>query len=137
MIKTVSHKVFSMVLALSVLLSTFSFKMETHFCGSNIVDVAVFSKVKSCCKSETNPESQLHFTKKSCCNNKVAYIDGLKQFKIVPFLKEFSTAIDFSTPSIFNFESDLFISSLEKTIQNYIPPDPELDFQVHYQVFLI
>jgi hypothetical protein len=137
MIKTLSHKIFSLVLAILVLLSTFSFKMETHFCGSNIVDVAVFSKVKSCCKSETTATSKPQLTKKSCCSNKVVSIDGLKQFKIVPFLKEFSTAIDFSTPPIFNFESDLFICSLEKTIQNYIPPDPALDFQVHYQVFLI
>ena len=85
--KTVTHKVFSMALALLVLLSTFSFKMETHFCGSNIVEVAVFSKVKSCCSAPVNTNSEIQFTKKSCCNNKVVSIDGLKQFKVVSFSK--------------------------------------------------
>ena len=54
-----------MALALLVLLSTFSFKMETHFCGSKLVDVAVFSKVKSCCQVAVKTSTDFQFTKKS------------------------------------------------------------------------
>ena len=137
MLKTISHKVFSMLLALLVLLSTFSFKMESHFCGSKLVDVAVFSKVKTCCNSETTTASKLQITKTSCCNTKVLSIDGLKQFKIVPFLKEFSTNTGFATLSIFNFDPVLFVYSESGAIHYYKPPDLVLDFQVQHQVFLI
>lgn len=138
MSKTSIHKIFSMTLALLVLLSTFSFKMETHFCGSNIVDVAVFSKVKSCCKTAiADVTPKLQFTKKSCCKNKVISVDGLKQFKIVPFLKELPTEKAFAKPSIFNSESVLLSFSVLGTVYNYAPPDRMLDFQVQHQVFLI
>ena len=137
MLKTVSHQVFSMLLALLVLLSTFSFKMESHFCGSKLVDIAVFSKVKTCCNSEITTASKLQLTKTSCCNTKVLSIDGLKQFKIVPFLKEFSTNTGFATLSIFNFDPLFFGFSEVVAIHNYNPPDLVLNLQVQHQVFLI
>ena len=133
----VTHKVFSMMLALLVLLSTFSFKMETHFCGSNIVDVAVFSKVKSCCSVTKNTSSELQYTKKSCCNNKVVSIDGLKQHKVVSFSKEIPVKKLFIPPSIYNFVTLRFISSSEDFYPDYSPPDRDLDFQIEHQVFLI
>ena len=126
-----------MMLALLVLLSTFSFKMETHFCGSNIVDVAVFSKVKSCCSVTKNTSSELQYTKKSCCNNKVVSIDGLKQHKVVSFSKETPLKKVFTPPSIFNFVTPRFISSSEDFYPDYSPPDQHLNFQIKYQVFLI
>ena len=135
--KTVTYKFFSMTLALLVLLSTFSFKMETHFCGSNIVDVAVFSKVKSCCSVAKNTSSELQYTKKSCCNNKVVSIDGLKQHKVVSFSKEIPVKKLFIPPSIFNFVTLRFISSSEDFYPDYSPPDRDLDFQIEHQVFLI
>ena len=135
--KTVTHKVFSMTLALLVLLSTFSFKMETHFCGSNIVDVAVFSKVKSCCNVAVNTSSEYQFTKKSCCNNKVVSVDGLKQIKVVSFTKEISVKKVFVSPSQFSDEAVLFIASNTDYHPHYSPPDRELDFQIEHQVFLI
>jgi hypothetical protein len=102
--KTVSHKVFSITLALLVLLSTFSFKMETHFCGSKMVDVAVFSKVKSCCQVAVKTFTDFQFTKKSCCSNKVISVDGLKQFKVVSFSEELPIEKDFKLPSKLYFE---------------------------------
>ena len=135
--KTVSHKVFSIALALLVLLSTFSFKMETHFCGSKMVDVAVFSKVKSCCKAVVNTSTDLQFTKKSCCSNKVISVDGLKQFKVVSFSEELPIEKDFKLPSKLYFELAFFISSIQDFYHNYTPPFKELDFQIQHQVFLI
>jgi hypothetical protein len=135
--KSVTHKVFSMALALLVLLSTFSFKMETHFCGSNIVDVAVFSKVKSCCTTTKTTTSEFQFIKTSCCNNKVISVDGLKQFKVVPFSVKLPIEKDFKLPSKLYFEPAFFISSIQDVYHNYSPPFRELDFQTQHQVFLI
>jgi len=135
--KTVAHKIFSMALALLVLLSTFSFKMETHFCGSNFVDVAVFSKVKSCCSAAVNTSTELQFTKKSCCNNKVVSIDGLKQFKVISFSKELQVDNVFVLPLKFNFNTVLLTSSTSDYYSSYSPPDLMMDHQIEHQVFLI
>ena len=135
--ETLTHKVFSMTLALLVLLSTFSFKMETHFCGSNIVDVAVFSNVKSCCTVALNSSSEFQFTEKSCCNNKVVSVDGLKQLKIVSFTKEILVKKVFVSPIQLSNETVRFTSSSEEYHSNYSPPDRELSFQIEHQVFLI
>ena len=135
--KTVVHKVFSMALALLVLLSTFSFKMETHFCGSNSVDIAVFSKVKSCCDLSKNSATQLQFAKKSCCNNKVISVDGLKQFKVVPLSVELPLEKVFIALPIVNDESVIYSSSAEGHVHNYVSPEREFNFQIQHQVFLI
>ena len=135
--KTLSHKVFSMALALLVLLSTFSFKIETHFCGSKMVDVAVFSKVKSCCDLSKNTAAQLQFTKKSCCNNKVISVDGLKQFKVVPLSVELPVEKVFIVPQLFNAKPVINTSSVEGCLYNYVPPNREFNFQIQHQVFLI
>ena len=126
-----------MALALLVLLSTFSFKMETHFCGSNIVDIAVFSKVKSCCDSSKNTASQLQFAKKNCCNNKVISVDGLKQFKVVQLSVELPVENVFIVPQLFNAKSVVNRSSVEGCLYNYVPPNREFNFQIQHQVFLI
>lgn len=135
--KTVSHKVFSMALALLVLLSTFSFKMETRFCGSNIVDIAVFSKVNSCCDLPINTAAEVQFTQKSCCNNKVISVDGLKQFKVVPLSVELAVEKVFIAPPLFNTPSFIYTSSVEGYLHNYVPPEREFNFQIQHQVFLI
>lgn len=135
--KIVTYKVFSMTLAFLVLLSTFSFKMEAHFCGSNIVDVAVFSKVKSCCSVALNTSSEFQFTKKSCCNNKVVSVDGLKQFKVVSFSKKISVKNVFVSPSQLSNETVHLTDSTVDYYSNYSPPDWKLNFQIEHQVFLI
>lgn len=135
--KTAGHKVFSMALALLVLMSTFSFKIETHFCGPKIVDVAVFSKVKSCCASAIKIDSELQFAKKSCCSNKVVSVDGLNQFKVVSLTTDISVEKVFVTPSRFNNESLQQTVSVAECHPRYSPPDLIMDHQIEYQVFLI
>jgi len=135
--KNLLYKVFSMALAFLVLLSTFSFKVETHSCGSNIVDVAVFSKVKSCCASAVKIDSELQFVKKSCCSNKVILVDGLNQFKVVPFTADISVEKVFVASSTFNCEALQRIVSVAEYHPGYSPPDLIVDHQIEHQVFLI
>ena len=135
--KMVSHKIFSIALALLVFLSTFSFKMQAHFCGSKMVDVAVFSKVKSYCDFSKNTAAQLQFTNENCCSNKVISVDGLKQFKVVPLSVELPVEKNFIAPLVFNAESVTNTSSVEGCLYNYAPPNREFNFQIQHQVFLI
>jgi len=137
MYKNVVHKVFSMLLAFLVLLSTFSFKVETHFCGSNLVDVAVFSKAKSCCDSAVKMDSELQFTKENCCTNKVVSVEGLNQFKVISLTKDLPIQDSFELPSKFSLELFVFEESAANYYPNYSPPDIIMDHQIDYQVFLI
>ena len=137
MYKNVVHKVFSMLLAFLVLLSTFSFKVETHFCGSNLVDVAVFSKAKSCCDSAVKMDSELQFTKKNCCTNKVVSVEGLNQFKVISLTKDLPIQDSFELPFKFSLELFVFEESAANYYPNYSPPDIIMDHQIDYQVFLI
>jgi hypothetical protein len=135
--KNLLYKVFSMALAFLVLLSTFSFKVETHSCGSNIVDVAVFSKAKSCCDLAVKTDLELQFTKKSCCTNKVVSVDGLKQFKVISLTKDLPIQDSFELPFKFSLELFVFEESAANYYPNYSPPDIIMDHQIDYQVFLI
>jgi hypothetical protein len=137
MYKNVIHKVFSMLLAFLVLLSTFSFKVETHFCGPNLVDVAVFSKAKSCCDSAVKMDSELQFTKESCCTNKVVSVEGLNQFKVISLTKDLPIQDSFELPSKFSLEWLVLEDSVASHPPNYSPPDLIMDHQIDYQIFLI
>ena len=137
MYKNVVHKVFSMLLAFLVLLSTFSFKVETHFCGSNLVDVAVFSKAKSCCDSAVKMDSELQFTKESCCTNKFVSVEGLNQFKVISLTKDLPIQDSFELPSKFSLEWLVLEDSVASHPPNYSPPDLIMDHQIDYQIFLI
>ena len=137
MYKNVVHKVFSMLLSFLVLLSTFSFKVETHFCGPNLVDVAVFSKAKSCCDSAVKMDSELQFTKESCCTNKVVSVEGLNQFKVISLKKDLPIQDSFELPSKFSLEWLVLEDSVASHPPNYSPPDLIMDHQIDYQIFLI
>jgi hypothetical protein len=137
MYKNVIHKFFSMLLAFLVLLSTFSFKVETHFCGPNLVDVAVFSQAKSCCDSAIKMDSELQFTKKNCCTNKVVSVEGLNQFKVISLTKDLPIQDSFELPSKFSLEWLVLEDSVAIHHPNYSPPDLIMDHQIDYQIFLI
>ena len=48
MVSKIPHKIFSVTLALLVLMSTLSFTVEKHFCGDVLVDVSVFTETQKC-----------------------------------------------------------------------------------------
>jgi len=135
--KTLTHKVFSMTLALLVLLSTFSFKIEAHFCGTKIVDVAVFSKVTSCCNPAENTNSEVQFSKISCCTNRVVSFDGLKELNVVSSMDELQLAKVFQSLSKFNSHQALFTFLAIGYDPNYFSPDLIVDPQIEHQVFMI
>lgn len=135
--KTIAHKFFSLTLAFLVLVSAFSFKIETHFCGSKIVDVAVFSSVKSCCSATPSLGSEFQFTKNSYCKNKVLSVKGLKHYKIVSLSIELPVVNVFLEPSKFYIEPLFFDFSDSDYYSSYSPPDLVIDFLVDHQIFLI
>jgi len=99
---------FSVVLALLVLLSTLSFTIDKHFCGEILVDSALFTKAKTCGMEMDN--TQETGLKKSCCKDEVDIIKGQDELKLTSF-------------DNLKFQEQVFITSF---VYSYIYPVIEL-----------
>ena len=130
-------KIAAIFLALVVLLSTFSFNVEKHFCGDFLVAISYVGNVASCddveedsCESKT--------IEPSCCKDDVELIKGQTQIQKssvekITFIKV-ATAV---TSYVFN---SLLFQDLEKQIiphKQYVPPKLFFDIQVLHEVFII
>ncbi|MFB9056311.1 hypothetical protein ACFFU9_06090 [Mariniflexile ostreae] len=133
MIKEGLHKVFSMALALLVLISTVSFTIEKHFCGDVLIDASVFAEVERC-----GMESAEIQYKKSCCKDEVDVIQGQDKLKSSSFEDLDFKQQQFITVFAFVFKNT-FKSLSQQVVphKNYSPPILISDIQVLDQVFII
>jgi hypothetical protein len=139
MLKLVLHKAFTSLLAFLVLFSTFSLTVEKHFCGSNLVDVAVFTSVKKCGDYiEKSSSNKSELTKKSCCKDEFQVFSGQNQLDIKSPLDISAFNKQFVAAFLVTY-SNLYKSLPKITIPNlyYNTPDLVIDIQVIDQVFLI
>ena len=133
------QKCSSLMLALLVLVSTFSFAIEKHFCGDLLVDQAMFSKVKDCGMSSHNMDSMIvsEILSDSCCTNTHLALEGQDELKIsfdnLNFNQQvFVAAFTFSFIELFEGTPELVIP-----FKNYSPPILVTDIHLMDQVFLI
>jgi len=133
------QKFSSLVLALLVLVSTFSFTVEKHFCGDILVDQAVFSKVEDCGMNsmvlDDMPSNML--TNKSCCTNTHLQVEGQDELKIsfqnISLDQQvFLAAFTISFIQLFEGATEQIIPFKE-----YSPPLLVTDINLLDQVFLI
>lgn len=132
--KKALHKTISFSLALLVLMSTFSFTVDKHFCGSILVDKAVFSEAKTC-GMEMNSETAS--SEDSCCTNEKTAVEGQDELKISFHSLDFEQQV-FLTSFTHSY-LNLFEGLPEQVIpfRHYSPPLLVTDIQVLDQVFLI
>lgn len=129
------NKTIAVILALLVQVSTFSFTVDKHFCGSMLVDSAVFSSAKTC---GMNMDSEMSSTEEdSCCTNEKTEVEGQDELKITFNSLDldqqlFLTGFTFSYLDIFEGES-----ILEVPFIHYSPPLLVTDIHILDQVFLI
>ena len=130
-------KIISTFIALAVVLASFSFKIEQHFCGSNLVDVSVLSKVESCCSKGVKKNNYQKISEQSCCSNISIVVEGFENYQTV-VVTEFKTLADFvATPSL-QIPIDYFFETLEDfSFSDYNPPPLVFNRQLWDQVFLI
>lgn len=84
--QSISHKVFSIVLSLVVLVSTLSLTIQQHFCGGVLIDVAVFTEVEKCSDDIINiSDGTNEVLKKSCCKDEIDVFEGLSDITINKF----------------------------------------------------
>ncbi len=131
-----AHKLFSISLALLVLLSAFTFSVETRQCSFNLLD-SVVSNIKPCCTHL--PDSTYERLEKDCCTGKVISVDGLNKVEL------FSSSSELPRQTLFEYfirlESLLNFNNLQTSQSDihthYNPPSIILERQIEYQSFLI
>ncbi|HCE54250.1 MAG: hypothetical protein APF83_07430 [Lutibacter sp. BRH_c52] len=135
------RKISAIVLAFVVLFSTMSFTISEHYCGGDLVDSALFSKVDICnmdmYMQKTSSENDSCDNNNNCCKDIIKHIEGQSDLKV-----------DFSS---LNFEQQVFVASFTYAYLNlfeglavniipfkyYTPPLLITDIHVLDQVFLI
>lgn len=122
-------------MAFLVLLSTFSFVVDMHYCGSILVDKAVFSKAETC--GMTMHSGIEGLTEDSCCTNEQVAVEGQDELK-VNFekldLQQQVFLASFTYSYINLFEG---LPQATEPYKDYSPPLLVTDIQLLDQVFLI
>ncbi|QOD59544.1 hypothetical protein H9I45_09215 [Polaribacter haliotis] len=133
--KQVFSKITSTTLALLVLLSTFSFTVEKHYCGDFLMDVSYVGNADGC-----NMEmAKTVISKiKTCCKDEIHKIEGQDELQSNSELKFDFQKQQFLGTFLISYK-DLFLDNTsEKTVyKDFSPPDIPIDYQVLYQSFLI
>lgn len=133
--KAVFTKLSSIILAILVLFSTFSFAVEAHYCGDFLMDISITGDTENC---GMKMEKKSFSKKKNCCKDEVITAEGQDELQQFNELKLNFDKQQFITAFLISYQ-DLFV---EKTTKNtfykdFSPPDIPKDYQVLYQSFLI
>lgn len=129
--KKVFVKITSVVLALFVLFSTFSFTVEKHYCGDFLMDVSFTGDADDC-------NTAMKTLKRKCCKDEVYKIEGqdeLQQFTYHNFDFE---KTQFLVTFYISYQDLFVVGESDKVIHiDFPPPDTPRDFQALYQSFII
>lgn len=128
------HKTISCSLALLVLMSTFSFTVDKHFCGKILVDSAVFSEAKTC---GMVMHSEPGTAEDSCCTNEKTAVEGQDQLKISFHSLDFDQQLFLTSFTFSYFNSFEGLPLQVIPFKDYSPPLLVSDIQILDQVFLI
>jgi hypothetical protein len=127
--KQLIHNFFSGLLAIIVLFSTLSFRVDSH--------VAVFSEVRGCgMEMENEMSDEVSFFKKPCCKNETSIVEGnsidqqvLKNLKL--------QQIDFVTAFVVSY-NNLFLDNTQTSLLYlYKPPLIHKDIILLFENFRI
>ncbi len=122
-----------------MLLSTFSFAIESHYCGDILVDTSWFGEVESCGMDEqhkhTSEEDDVK--EKDCCNDELLAFDGKEDLKIS--FENFDLEQQLFVVSFIYSYIKLYEGTDSKILpfKNYSPPPLIRDVQTLDQTFLI
>ena len=133
----------SVSMAVLMLISTLSIRIEKHYCGEHLVDVAFFTEAENCGMEasdkslETSDENSL-LIKKSCCKDLVDVHQGQDELSLEK-TKEFNS---YQKVLILSFTYafsglDSLESENNTPFNDHSPPRFVRDLQILNEVFLI
>lgn len=134
-----------MLMALVVLFSSFSYTINSHYCGDILVDAALFAKADAC-GMEMNHEDDCddEATTSICVNNDAMHCKDIKQtidgndIEFQAYEYEQLPDVYFSLALAYvytNFDIEKTEAAKETTF--YKPPIPKEDFTVLFENFRI
>lgn len=132
--KKILQKSGSLVMALLVLFSTMSFTVDKHFCGTYLVDQAVFSKAKDC--GMEHPSEGEMITDDGCSDQQIS-VQGQDDLKVSFNDLDLSQQVFLST---FTYSYIGLFQELPQQLipfSDYSPPLLVRDIQVLNETFLI
>lgn len=128
-------KITTVLLTLLVLFSTFSFTVESHYCGDFLMDVSFTGNAADC---GMQMEQTAVKKKKNCCKDELQKIEGQDELQYAStddfdLLKQ-----QFLTSFLVSY-NDLFLpKETKKSVYTELhPPEIPKNYQVLFQVFLI
>lgn len=75
--KSIFHKISSVLLAVIVLFSTMSFSLNLHFCGNKMVETSMFHTTEGCGMEMENPATNSCSSEKdNCCDDTQISVEG-------------------------------------------------------------
>ena len=130
------QKLISVTMALLVLISTLSFSIEKHYCGDELIDVAIFSDTQKCESEAADKGSRL--MAQSCCKDVVDFLEGQDELSLekTKVLNTNQKVFTMSFAYVFSGLNSLQAQS-NITSKHYTPPKVVRDIQVLHAVFLI
>ena len=137
MIKQITYKTFSIILAFLLVFSTVSFTVEKHFCGNTLIDVSLFTQAEKC-KMEVPENDQSAKLGKSCCKDTIDVVEGQdelnfnSEFELISNSKILAPKFDFTY-------LNLYVDLPKQIIphKDYSPPNLIIDIHIFNQVFVI
>ena len=130
-------KIASLFMALAVVLSSFSFKVEKNPCQPYTAEASADSAIESCCGFVRTIDKNSQLSQTSCCSILAITVEGFNEY-------EKALSSPFSTLSYFVFESTISIpvdyiykNTTKGSYITHVPPPLITDIQVRDQVFLI
>jgi hypothetical protein len=137
--KSIIHKMTSLLMTILLLLSTTSWKVEKHYCMGHLMDVALFTDVDTCGMnmSTVDTTEALNKSENSCCNDEIIFVEGQDDLKLSfndldTDQQSFLIAFKYSYSHIFQAQTDQFVPH-----DQYPPPILVKDIQLFDEVYLI
>jgi len=134
-------KISAILMSFVVLFSTMSFTVSEHYCGSDLVNRAIFSTAESCemeMEMNMSPSSEdCNFDEEDCCNDVIKLVEGQNELKPQFINLDFDQQV-FIASFVYSY-INLF-EGLDTNVvpfKNYSPPLIVTDIQVLDQVFII
>ncbi|PQB08829.1 hypothetical protein BST83_00195 [Polaribacter filamentus] len=133
--KQLFTKISTFLLAFFVLFSTFSFTVETHYCGDLLVGVSFVGEAES---STMSADLAACVKRDNCCKVEIQKVVGQNQLRFHQ-IEKLSISKQQFIALFFVSKNDLFTKnkSKNKFYKDFSPPDICLDYQILYQTFLI
>lgn len=126
----------ALTMAFLVLFSTMSFTVDKHFCGSILVDLALFSEAEGC-GMEVDADLEKATSEDSCCKEEKVMVEGQDELKLSFSDLDFQQQV-FLSSFTYSFVN-LFEGLPEQVIpfKDYSPPLLVQDILLLDQTFLI